>query len=117
MLKAIATFTLLCLITGCNTVETDAKSLNSSTMRASWYQHGKRTANGERFIPDGYTTAHKTLPFGTNLELTHNGKSVRVRVNDRGPFIKGKDLDLSRGAAKALGCIEKGSCIVAYRIL
>jgi rare lipoprotein A len=73
-------------------------------MVATWYMHGSRTANGEKFNPDGMTAAHKTLPFGTMLRLTHGDKSVIVRINDRGPFIKGRDIDLARGAAKALHC-------------
>jgi rare lipoprotein A len=77
---------------------------------ASWYETGSITANGEKFRPDGLTVAHKKLPFGTILKLTRNGKSIIVRVNDRGPFIKGRTLDLSRGAARALGCIHSGIC-------
>jgi len=82
---------------------------------ASWYHEGSRTANGERYRPDGLTAAHRTLPFGTILKVTGpHGRQVLVRINDRGPFIKGRFLDLSRGAAKVLGisgvsrvCIER----------
>jgi len=102
------------LLGGCATTSTE---LESKTMNASWYHHGTRTANGERFVPDGMTAAHKTLPFGTKLHLTRNGRSVIVRINDRGPFIRGRQLDLSRGAARSLGCIEIGHCIVHYRIV
>ena len=84
---------------------------------ASWYKHGKTTANGEHFNPNGLTAAHKKLPFGTILLLTYEDKSVIVRINDRGPFIKGREIDLSKGAAKALGCIEKGVCDVQMTIL
>ena len=79
-------------------------------VKASFYHHGIRTASGERFNPNGLTAAHKTLPFGTHLRLVNrsNGKTVTVRVNDRGPFIKGRDLDVSRGAAIALGMISSG---------
>lgn len=70
---------------------------------ASWYDHGKVTANGEPFKPDGLTAAHKTLPFGTRLLLRYKNKQVSVRINDRGPFVKGRELDLSRGAARRLG--------------
>ena len=98
----------------CQTTNVDA---SSKTMNASWYMHGKKTANGERFNPNGMTAAHKTLPFGTRLHLTYNGRSVIVRINDRGPFIKGRQLDLSRGAAQQLGCIERGSCKVIYRVV
>jgi rare lipoprotein A len=77
--------------------------------------HGKKTANGERFDPNGMTAAHRTLPFGTRLLLTYKDKSVIVRINDRGPFVKGRQLDLARGAAKALGCL--GNCMLKAEIL
>lgn len=72
---------------------------------ASFYGSGSRTANGEHFNPMGLTAAHRTLPFGTHLHVTNqnNGRSVDVRVNDRGPFIGGRIIDLSVGAARALG--------------
>ena len=75
---------------------------------ASWYGpgfHGKKTASGEVYDQNAMTAAHKTLPFGTNLRVTNtaNGRSVVVRVNDRGPFVAGRDLDLSRAAAQQLG--------------
>jgi rare lipoprotein A len=72
--------------------------------------HGSRTANGEKFNPNGLTAAHKTLPFGTILRVTNpdNGRSIVVRINDRGPFTKGVDLDIARGGAQELGLIQKG---------
>lgn len=70
---------------------------------ASWYQAGTITASGESFDPDGLTVAHKTLPFNTVLIFRRNGAEVRARVNDRGPFIKGREFDLSRGVARRLG--------------
>jgi rare lipoprotein A len=72
---------------------------------ASWYEYGKRTANGEEFKPDAFTAAHPTLPFGTHVKVVEprKGRSVVVRINDRGPFARGRILDLSRGAARALG--------------
>ena len=77
---------------------------------ASWYGprfQGKRTANGERFNTNELTAAHKTLPFGTRVRVKSmvNGKEVVVRINDRGPFIKGRIIDLSHAAAKAIGLI------------
>jgi peptidoglycan lytic transglycosylase len=77
---------------------------------ASWYGdelRGNRTASGEKFNPDGLTAAHKTLPFGTCLVVGNprNGKSVNVRVNDRGPFAKDRVLDLAAGAARAIGMV------------
>lgn len=87
------------------------KYSEASTMRASWYDCcGKYTASGERFNANGLTAAHRYLPFGTRLHLTYRGKSIIVRINDRGPFIKGRQLDLSRGAARALHCY--GTCIL-----
>lgn len=72
---------------------------------ASWYHKGKRTANGERYNPDGITAAHRSLPFGTRVQVTNKrtGRSVIVRINDRGPFIRGRIIDLSRGAKRKLG--------------
>lgn len=86
---------------------------------ASWYHEGRRTANGERFKPDGLTVAHKSLPFGTLLEIKNpdNGHTVVARVNDRGPFIKNRDIDLSRGAARQLGMLKKGVGEVEYKIV
>jgi rare lipoprotein A len=80
-------------------------------IRASYYSSGRRTASGEVFQPGGYTAANRTLPFGTMLRLTNpsTGRTVMVRVNDRGPFVTGRSLDVSRGAAVALGMIAKGT--------
>jgi rare lipoprotein A len=77
---------------------------------ASYYSSGRRTANGEAFRAGGLTCASRTLPFGTQLRLTNpsTGRSVVVRVNDRGPFVRGRSLDVSRGAAVALGMIGSG---------
>ena len=77
---------------------------------ASWYALYSKTASGERMNPAAMTAAHRTLPFGTKLKVTNqrNGKSVVVRVNDRGPFIKGRVLDLSKAAAGKLGFIKSG---------
>ena len=78
------------------------------TVRATWYGHelaGNRTASGEKFNPNGLTAAHRSLPFGTCLRVGNpkTGRTVSVRVNDRGPFTKGVSLDLSYGAARAIG--------------
>lgn len=84
---------------------------------ASWYAEGKQTANGERFNPDGLTCAHRSLPFGTLLRVSYNGRSAVCRVNDRGPFIRGRVLDLSRGTARALGMIGAGVVRVDFHEL
>jgi rare lipoprotein A len=72
---------------------------------ASWYHEGSRTATGERYNPDGISAAHRSLPFGTRVKVTHKrtGRSVVVRINDRGPFIRGRIIDLSRGAKRVIG--------------
>jgi rare lipoprotein A len=77
---------------------------------ASFYgnESGSKTASGQRFNQNAMTAAHKTLPFGTKLRVTHRGQSVVVTINDRGPFIKGRVLDLSTGAARAIGLTSAG---------
>jgi len=78
---------------------------------ASWYSLPRnKTASGERMNPSAMTAAHRTLPFGTVIKVTNqrNGKAVTVRINDRGPFSKGRVLDLSKAAARALGFVSAG---------
>jgi rare lipoprotein A len=77
---------------------------------ASFYgnESGHRTASGERFNQSAMTCAHRSLPFGTKLRVTHGDRSVVVTVNDRGPFIRGRVLDLSTGAARAIGLTSAG---------
>jgi len=82
-------------------------------MVASWYGprfHGRKTANGEIFDQEAFTAAHKKFRFGTILRLTNpnNEKSIIVRINDRGPYIKGRELDLSKAAALELDILERG---------
>jgi peptidoglycan lytic transglycosylase len=86
---------------------------------ASWYGpkfHGKLTASGEVFNQEKFTAAHRTLPWGSRVKVTNlaNGKSVDVRINDRGPFGKGRIIDVSRAAARALGMVGRG--ITAVRV-
>ena len=77
---------------------------------ASYYgnESGSRTASGQRFNQHAMTAAHRSLPFGTKLRVTHGGQSVIVTINDRGPFIRGRVLDLSTGAARAIGLTGAG---------
>jgi len=87
---------------------------------ASWYGpgfHGRKTANGERFDMEELTAAHKTLPFGTRVLVQNprNGKEVVVRINDRGPFIQGRVIDLSKAAASALGMKSRGHDTVVLK--
>ena len=94
----------------------------TKTIKASWYGeyfHGRKTANGEIYDMYGYTAAHKTYPLGTVLLVTNpkNGKSLRVRINDRGPFWNNRELDLSMGAAEYLGIKEQGVATVNIRVI
>ena len=86
---------------------------------ASFYKTGRLTANGEHFRPLGLTCAHRNMAFGTKLKVTnlHNGRSVIVRVNDRGPFIRGRVLDLSLGAANAIGMNGAGVVKIAFIVM
>jgi rare lipoprotein A len=84
---------------------------------ASWYGpgfEGRPTASGEIYDPYGYTAAHKTLPLGTELVVSYQGNSVPVTVNDRGPYVGVRELDLSQGAAEAIGLDEAGVDYVEY---
>lgn len=94
----------------------------ASAARASWYGpgfHGRQTASGERFDQRASTCAHKTLRFGTRVRVTNlaNGRSVVCRVNDRGPFVAGRSIDVSREVAVRLGMIRSGSVPVRLQIL
>ena len=87
------------------------------TGKASWYGpgfHGEQTANGEIFNQNELSAAHRSLPLGTEVEVTNvkNGKSVEIEINDRGPYVKGLVIDLSRAAAMELGMKEKGLATV-----
>lgn len=86
---------------------------------ASYYWQGQQTASGARFNPNGLTAAHRTLPFGTRVRVTNNsnGRSVVVTINDRGPFIKGRIIDLSRGAAQVIGMTGAGLARVSVERL
>ena len=89
---------------------------------ASYYGpgfHGRRTANGEKFDMNALTAAHRTLPFGTKLKVTNlrNGQSTIVRVNDRGPYAKGRILDLSGAAAKQIGSIHSGTATIKIEVV
>lgn len=89
---------------------------------ASWYGpgfHGRTTANGERYDQHAMTCAHKTLRFGTRVKVTNlrNGRSAVCRVNDRGPYARGRVIDVSRGMAERLGMIRSGVVPVSLQIL
>ena len=89
---------------------------------ASWYGpgfHGRKTASGERFNSSDMTAAHRSLPFGTKLKVVNedNGRSVVVRVNDRGPFAHRRIIDLAKGPAQALGLTSDGTAYVSLHII
>ncbi|MCZ7426465.1 septal ring lytic transglycosylase RlpA family protein [Micromonospora sp. WMMA1949] len=95
------------------------KVVDSGSCGASFYAEGQMTANGETFNPNALTAAHKTLPFNTKVRVTNpaNGKSVVVRINDRGPFIEGRCLDLSRAAFATIAATSLGHVDVRYEVL
>ncbi|MEH2494449.1 rare lipoprotein A [Bradyrhizobium sp. AZCC 1678] len=86
------------------------RSSGSFSGKASFYgnESGSKTASGQRFNQNAMTAAHRSLPFGTKVRVTYRGQSVVVTINDRGPFIKGRVLDLSTGAARAVGLTGAG---------
>jgi rare lipoprotein A len=90
---------------------------NSYIGVASWYGgrfHGRRTASGEVFDQNELSAAHRSWPFGLKVRVTnlHNGESVVVKINDRGPYVEGRSIDLSRAAARAIGLVERGIGLV-----
>ena len=86
---------------------------------ASYYWQPQRLASGGRFNPNAMTAAHKTLPFGTRVRVTHlgNGRSVDVRINDRGPYVAGRVIDLSKAAAGAIGMTRQGTARIKLTVL
>ncbi|HSL82322.1 MAG TPA: septal ring lytic transglycosylase RlpA family protein [Thermoanaerobaculia bacterium] len=114
---------LVALLVGCSGHRRPADAPRVvETGTASWYGgkfHGRLTANGERYDMHGMTAAHKTLPFGTVLEVRNldNGKVCRVRVNDRGPFVRGRIVDVSYAAAQTLGMIGPGTARVELAVV
>lgn len=91
----------------------------ATTGLASWYGpglSGSPTASGDVFDPNGFTAAHKTLPFGTQLTVSYRGRSTQVTVNDRGPYTGGRDLDLSQSAAEHLGLTSAGVDYIDYTV-
>jgi rare lipoprotein A len=95
------------------------KILSRGACEASYYGSGGKTASGESFDRDALTAAHKTLPIGSKVRVTnrHNDRSVVVRINDRGPFVAGRCLDLSSAAMQAVGGLGSGVIPVKYEVL
>jgi len=114
---------VVCLaVAGCFNRANPRQSRTFQTGYASWYGRdfqGRSTASGEIFDMHDYTAAHRSLPFGTRVRVTNeaNGRSVVVRINDRGPWVEGRILDLSYAAAKALGMIESGVARVRLEVM
>lgn len=97
----------------------DGPPATGNTCKASYYWQGQKTANGEQFNPNDLTAAHKSLPFNSRVRVTNpaNGKSVTVRINDRGPYIAGRCLDLSKAAMEAIGGTGAGVITVNWQVL
>jgi rare lipoprotein A len=91
----------------------------AETGRASWYSLRSKTASGERCDPGAMTAAHRSLPFGTKVRVENlkTGKAVVVRINDRGPFVRGRVIDLTRAAAHRLGIVGSGTERVRLTVL
>ena len=110
MLSKILGATSALLLAGATTAS------SAGSMLTSWYGpgfHGRLTANGEVYDQMALTAAHKTLPFGTRLRVCYQG-CTNVRINDRGPYIGARELDLSRGAAEAIGLTHSGVDYVSF---
>jgi rare lipoprotein A len=130
--RVCAMMPLLC-IAACNTTASNDPSVTGSVSQASvgkefqrgtasWYGpgfHGRKTASGERFNSNDMTAAHRSLPFGTRLRVVNesNGRSVVVRVNDRGPFAHRRIIDLAKGPAQSLGLTSSGTGYVSLHRL
>ena len=117
-MKRIVLVTLMLLMAGCSALP---KGADVESGQASYYadrHQNQLTANGERYSHDRLTAAHKTLPFGTRVKVTNlnNGKSVVVRINDRGPFVRGRVIDLSKSAFTRIGSLREGLLPVRLEI-
>lgn len=128
-LNIIVTTLILIILAGC----TSTSAIGSSKTKddgqshaligqASWYGnkfHGKLTASGEKYNMNAYTSAHKTLPFGTIVRVTNtaNNKFVDVKINDRGPYVKGRIIDLSYKAFSQISNVKKGAIPVKVEII
>lgn len=112
MIRLLGALALLCLMAG---------EAGAEQCRASWYGGGEKlnrhSANGDVFDPRKLTAAHKSLPFGTRVRVTYRGKSVTVTITDRGPFVRGRCLDLTRAAADAIGLRPAGVGSVTFHVI
>ena len=122
MKRLLGACALLSLLAGCASTDTVDPHGYDKTGVASYYgskHQGKRTASGERFNQHGLTAAHRQLPFGTRVKITNlnNDRSCVVRVNDRGPYSRGRLIDVSREAAEQLGMLRSGTAKVRVQAL
>lgn len=122
MKRLLSACALLSLLAGCASTDTIDPHGYDKTGLASYYgakHHGKRTASGERFNQHGLTAAHRQLPFGTRVKITNlnNDRSCVVRINDRGPYSRGRLIDVSREAAEQLGMLRSGTAQVRVQAL
>lgn len=123
--KLLLVSTLLIAFTGCSGTQENSPSKASGFTQygqASYYAmkfHNRKTASGETFDQYAHTAAHKKLPFGTKVKVTNtqNRKSVIVRINDRGPFVKGRIIDLSRSAFERIGNLKSGVIPVKIEVI
>lgn len=104
------------------TVSASSEEVHLQYGNASWYGqslHGRKTASGERYDKYAFTGAHRSLPFGTVVRVKNlkNGKEVLVKVNDRGPFVRGRIIDISRAAASQIGIISRGVVRVKIEVV
>ena len=119
MMLKLSSLALASLVTLSSTVVCFYASQAAGWGRAPWYSPPSRPPSGERQNPNNLTPPHRTLRFGTKVKVTNakNGKSVVVRINDRGPFIRGRVLDLSKAAASNIGMIRSGHAKICYEVL
>lgn len=121
-MKKTLLFSVTILLLAASLFAGNSLTMYKSKALASYYAdkfHGRKTSNGEIFNMYDFTAAHKTLPFNTKVKVTNleNGKSVIVRINDRGPFAAGREIDLSKAAASELGMLKSGTAQVSLQIV
>lgn len=116
---------LTSIFSGCSMLDTNSGSIGPTTRGVALVSYygpgfaGRQTANGEIFDPSKYTAAHKSLPFNSQVRFKHpdSGRSVQVRINDRGPYIRGREFDVSEAAARKLGILDDGIKRLEYEII
>lgn len=117
--RVIAVFSAVVAFGLAASLQVSEAEAGSQCGKASWYKMGHTTASGEKMNPNALAGAHRTLPFGTKVRVENlgNGKSVVVRINDRGPFVHGRVIDVTQGAAKRLGMIRSGVARVKVTVV